>query len=170
MWIPLPCCLLLGSCRGVNLSDRLRHKVTPMNTNSGVWGLLTFVTADKDVMPYTLEADLVCSCVETGWFASVQPTRHCRLLVCSASVSYLWCILLMWRIWSIFRLYLFFISKKDNCLYSNTFALVISTAGCSCALWEAGEVMDSTAQRPASLVTWLHGMKEENSRGFHFLP
>lgn len=52
-----------------------------MNTDSGVCGgALTFVTADKNVIPYTLEADSVCSCMETG-VVCLCPTYQALLVV-----------------------------------------------------------------------------------------
>lgn len=78
--------------------------------------------------------DLVCSCVETGMVCLCP--AHQALLVVGLLCQ---CVILVIHPPDVeelkyFQTLFIFISKKHSCLYSNTFALVTSIAGCSSAL------------------------------------
>lgn len=103
------------------------------------------------VVPYALEADFVSSCVETG-VVCLCPTYQALQavgLLCQ-------CVILVMHPPDVedlkyFQTLFIFISKKDSCLYSNTFTLVTSIAGCSCARLGRWWTALLSAQLPLSL-------------------
>lgn len=116
MWISLPCCLLLRSCRSslvsqsFSLSKVLRKKrldckaAAPESKGdthkyrfSRVWGALTFVQQIRTSFLICWTLALYIAVCKQAWLASGQPTRQCWLSPAAYSAKL--CVILVMQSW-----------------------------------------------------------------------